>query len=100
MCFFKNYYNVILFGVLFAIFVIVYKIMGRSKTWYKRSKYLNNNEEIVTTVTINEEKIILSSSNGNMSNYSFDKIVDIVETKNLLILKLKYNMGIILDKKD
>lgn len=98
--FFKNYYNVILFGVLFVIFVIVYKIMGRSKTWYKRSKYLNNNEEIVTTVTINEEKIILSSSNGNMSNYSFDKIVDIVETKNLLILKLKYNMGIILDKKE
>lgn len=93
-----NYQNVMLFGVLFIIFILISKITGRSKIVYKRSKFLNNNEDIETTVNINEEKIIMTSKNGNITNYSFDRIIGIVETKNLLILKLKYNMGIIIDK--
>lgn len=93
-----NYQNVMLFGVLFIIFILIIKITGRSKIVYKRSKFLNNNEDIETTVNINEEKIIMTSKNGNITNYSFDQIIGIVETKNLLILKLKYNMGIIIDK--
>ena len=54
-----NYQNVMLFGVLFIIFILISKITGRSKIVYKRSKFLNNNEDIETTVNINEEKIIM-----------------------------------------
>ena len=94
----QNYKNVILFGIVYIIFVFIYIIVGRNKFYYKRSKFLNNDKDVDATVKIDEEKIVLTSQNGNTTNYTFDQITSIIETNNLLILKLKYNVGIIIDK--
>lgn len=94
----QNYKNVILFGIVYIIFGFIYIIVGRNKFYYKRSKFLNNDKDIDATVKIDEEKIVLTSQNGNTTNYTFDQITSIIETNNLLILKLKYNVGIIIDK--
>ena len=95
---YKNYSYVILFGVVFFGMVGLLKITGKSKISYKRYKYLNDNQDAVMNINIDDEKITLSNKNGNKESYTFDKILDIVESKNLIILKLKYNLGIIIDK--
>lgn len=94
---FKHYESVILFCLVFIILTLIYKIIGRDKNTYRRSKSLNNGEEVEVNVTIDSEKITLTSTN-NVSSYDFNQVIGIVENNNLLILKLKYNMGIILNK--
>lgn len=93
-----NYSYIILFGIVFAIIWGITKITGRNKLSYKRSKSLNNDKDPETTVIINNEKIIGTSKKGDVANYEFNQIIGIVETKNFIILKLKYNVGIIIDK--
>ena len=93
-----NYSYIILFGIFFVIILGITKITGRSKLPYKRSKSLNNDKDLETTITINNEKIVGTSKKGDVANYEFNQIIGIVETKSFIILKLKYNMGIIINK--
>ena len=40
----------------------------------------------------------MTSQKGDTSSYKLSQIISIIETENLFILKLKYNVGIIVDK--
>ena len=95
---YRDYQIVITFGVLFGIFALLIKVTGRNKIQYKRYKSLNNNEDVETNIKIGKDKIVSTSKKGDVTTYEFSQITNIVETKNLIILKLKYNMGIILNK--
>ncbi len=95
---YRNYETVITFGVIFAIFAFLIKVTGRNKLQYKRYKSLNNNEDVEANIKIGKEKIISTSKKGDTSSYEFSQIIGIIETKNLLVLKLEYNMGIIINK--
>ena len=95
---YRNYETVITFGVIFAIFAFLIKVTGRNKLQYKRYKSLNNNEDVEANIKIGKEKIISTSKKGDTSSYEFSQITGIIETKNLLVLKLEYNMGIIINK--
>ena len=94
----RDYETVITFGVIFLIFAFLIKVTGRNKLQYKRYKSLNNNEDLETNIKIGKEKIISTSEKGDTASYEFSQIIGIIETKNLLILKLEYNMGIIINK--
>ena len=98
--FYRNYSTIIGVGIVFVLVVLIVIITGRNKLQYKRYKSLNNNEDLEENIKINKEKIISLSGKGNTASYDFEQIIGIIETKNLLILKLKYNMGIILDKRN
>lgn len=98
--FYRRYEEIIGLGAIFILLVLVLKVTGRNKLQYKRYKSLNNNEDIVNTVKIGNEKIVSTNKKGDATSYEFNQIIGILETKNLLILKLKYNMGIILDKRN
>lgn len=95
---YRMYETVITFGVLFGIFAFLIKITGRNKLQYKRYKSLNNNEDVEANIKICKNKIISTSKKGDVSTYEFSQIIGIIETKNLLVLKLDYNMGIIINK--
>ena len=94
----KNYSIIIYIGILPLFLLLILKIIGKNKTSYKISKDLNNGTDVHINVEINNEKIIMTSDNGNISNYTFNQIISLIETKNFVILKLKHNLGIIIDK--
>lgn len=94
----KNYSIIIYIGILSLFLLLILKIIGKNKTSYKISKDLNNGTDVHINVEINYEKIIMTSDNGNISNYTFNQIISLIETKNFVILKLKHNLGIIIDK--
>lgn len=94
----KRYDIMLGIGIAFVIFALIIKISGRNKLQYKRYKSLNNGEDLKTTIKINNEKIISTNQKKDTASYEFNQIIGIIETENLLILKLKYNMGIILNK--
>ena len=85
----KNYSIIIYIGILSLFLLLILKIIGKNKTSYKISKDLNNGTDVHINVEINNEKI---------SNYTFNQIISLIETKNFVILKLKHNLGIIIDK--
>lgn len=97
---YKRYEAIIGCSLLFIILIIIFKIAGLNKLQYKRYRNLNNNEDMETNISIGKEKIVLTSKKGDTSSYEFNQIIGIIETKNLLILKLKYNMGIIINKNE
>lgn len=94
----KNYSIILYIGILSLFLLLILKIIGKNKTSYKISKDLNNGTDVHINVEINNEKIIMTSDNGNISNYTFNQIISLIETKNFVILKLKHNLGIIIDK--
>ena len=97
----KRYEIVIFYSVFFIIFgllIFVFKFKRESKLQYDRYKYLNDNKDVEVKVEIAKEKVKVISSKEKQEIYDFEKIVGIIETKNLLILKLDYNMGIIIAK--
>ena len=94
----KRYDIIIAVGIIFLLLLLLTKITGRNKLQYKHYKSLNNNEDLESTIKIGKEKIISTTQKGDTTSYEFNQIIGIIETKNLLILKLKYNMGIVLDK--
>ena len=89
---------VILVGIICLVFLILFKIIGINKIQYKRTKNLNNGEDLKQTVKISDGNIVLTSQKGDTSSYKLSQIIGIIETKNLFILKMKYNVGIIIDK--
>ena len=98
--YYGSYKEIIAFGTIFILLLVILKITGRNKLQYKRYKSLNNNEDLKNTIKITKEKIISTNPKGDTANYEFNQVLGIIETRNLLILKLAYNMGIILDKRN
>lgn len=95
----KNYGGLVLCFFTFLIFFIVFKLMGKSQIQYRRMLVSNNGREVNNTVKINDEGILIINNNTDNDNrYSFNQIIGIIETTNLLILKMNYNLGIIIDK--
>ena len=93
-----SYGTVILIGIICVVFLLLFKIIGINKIQYKRTKNLNNGEDLKQTIKISDGNIVLTSQKGDTSSYKLSQIIGIIETKNLFILKLKYNVGIIVDK--
>ena len=71
----KNYSIIIYIGILSLFLLLILKIIGKNKTSYKISKDLNNGTDVHINVEINNEKIIMTSDNGNISNYTFNQII-------------------------
>ena len=59
---------------------------------------MNNGEDLRQTFKVSCGNIVLTSQKGDTSSYKLSQIISIIETENLFILKLKYNVGIIVDK--
>lgn len=94
----RNYWYIFAFFGLWLLLMLTAKIANRSKVQYNRSISANGGKPLHHTVTINKEGILIAEDGGNKSNYKFEQIIGIGETKNLLILKMQYNLGIILRK--
>ena len=94
----KSYSTIITVGIISIILILFIRLLTRNRSSYKVTKDLNNGTDLKVSVTINNEKIIMNSDNGNVSNYTFNQIIYLIETTNLIILKFKHNMGIIIDK--
>lgn len=94
----KKYDIIISCGIIIFIIILIVKLTGRNKLQYKRYKSLNNDEDMENTVKITKSKILTKTKKGDITNYEFSQIIGLIETKNLLILKLNYNMGLILNK--
>lgn len=95
----ENDYSFIIFYCAFLlIFKIILKLMNKPKIQYNRMLSCNNGNPVHNVVNINEENILITGDNGNKSTYSYDQIIGVIETKNLLILKMKYNLGININK--
>lgn len=94
----KNYNTAIYFSLFCIIYIILESILINSKIQYKRLLENNNGNPPYNTIIIDNEGISGYNEKGNKSNYTFNQIIGINETKNLIILKLKYGLGIILDK--
>lgn len=93
-----SYGLIIIIGIICGIFLIIYKVAGINKIQYKRTKNLNNGEDLRQTFKVSCGNIVLTSQKGDTSSYKLSQIISIIETENLFILKLKYNVGIIVDK--
>lgn len=93
-----SYGLVIIIGIICGIFLIIYKVAEINKIQYKRTKNLNNGEDLRQTFKVSCGNIVLTSQKGDTSSYKLSQIISIIETENLFILKLKYNVGIIVDK--
>lgn len=93
-----SYGLVIIIGIICGIFLIIYKVAGINKIQYKRTKNLNNGEDLRQIFKVSCGNIVLTSQKGDTSSYKLSQIISIIETENLFILKLKYNVGIIVDK--
>ena len=93
-----SYGLVIIIGIICGIFLIIYKVAGINKIQYKRTKNLNNGEDLRQTFKVSCGNMFLTSQKGDTSSYKLSQIISIIETENLFILKLKYNVGIIVDK--
>ena len=93
-----SYGLVIIIGIICGIFLIIYKVAGVNKIQYKRTKNLNNGEDLRQPFKVSCGNIVLTSQKGDTSSYKLSQIISIIETENLFILKLKYNVGIIVDK--
>ena len=93
-----SYGLVIIIGIICGIFLIIYKVAGINKIQYKRTKNLNNGEDLRQTFKVSCGNIVLTSQKGDTSSYKLSQIISIIEAENLFILKLKYNVGIIVDK--
>lgn len=85
-------------GAFFGIVLLIILISGRYNLGYKRYRSLNGDKDVEITVKINDEKIVNTRQDGSISYFEFSQITRVVETKNLLILMLKYNSGIIITK--
>lgn len=102
ICILANQINIAIMIIsIYIILFIIYKITGRNLIQYKRSLSLNNGKPVSVEITIDEKGISgFDKDKENKTNYSFDQILSIVETQNLIILKMKYDLGIIINKND
>lgn len=95
----KDYNTVIWYSIFFMVYILfLYLIkLYSSKLQYNRFLLVTKGKN-KTNVTIDENEIKGVNEIGNENSYLFDQIIGIIETKNLIILKLKYRLGIIINK--
>lgn len=74
-------------------------IFSQYKINYKRSIEANGKKEQKQKLIINNEGIhCINEDTQNKTTYKFEQIISLAETKNQLILKLNYNLGLIINK--
>lgn len=84
-----------LFSLVFYSFIL----RRHRRIGFERILEAHGGEQIKTKITINEEKIEeIDVVTGNKTYFNFSQIQGTLETDNLLVLRLKYNLGIILGK--
>ena len=84
-------------SIFILLFLLLINIINKNKRVYKRLLLENNNKEIKNKLVLNNKEIIgKGKNNKNIDKYQYEDIKKIIETDNLLILKLNY--GIIIDK--
>lgn len=95
-----NYAILIFFAIFFAVIFLIAKIVNKGgNIQYKRMLSVNKGQPMRIEVRIDNEGIhAINIDTGNKNDYTFDQIISVIETKNLFILKMKYNMGLIVNK--
>ncbi len=96
--FFLDYHFVGYTSIVLIIISIACVIIDRSKLNYKRMIESHNGKEVSLDILLKDE-LIMGKDGKNKFEYSYDSIKKIVETKNLIILVLKYRLGITIDKR-
>lgn len=91
--------TLLLFFIILFVLAILNIISEKKNIQYKRLVSQNNGLPVTNEVTINQEGIhIVNIDTNNKQDYLFEQILSITETKNLLILKMEYGLGLILNK--
>lgn len=92
------------YAIRMIIFVLIWSIIiiginkYNKKILYNRLLLNNKGKVRNDTLTLDCESIKGKESNGNKGEYNYSDIIAIKETENLLILKLKYKLGLIINK--
>lgn len=86
------------------IFLIVWGVVKfvtrKGDLQYKRMLSNNNGQPPRNQIIISGEGIQTQNlDNGNATNFEFQRILSIMETKNLLILMMEYRQGLVIDKR-
>lgn len=88
-----------IFISIYLLIMLINKLTGRNLIQYKRSLSINNGKPVSTEVIIDETGIQgINKDKDNKTDYTFEQISAVTETKNLIILKMKYDLGIIINK--
>ena len=69
------------------------------KREYKRMAATNNGEPIQTAVTVEEDIHAQDLDHGTSLHFAFEQVKLIGETKNLLIIMMENNQGVLVDKR-
>lgn len=95
-----EYRYIIYFSLFSLIYLFLYFfIISKNKIHYQRMLENYNGRIPHNVIEINDKEIVTKEiGSKNKANYSFEQIIGIFETKNQIVLKLKYNLGLIIDK--
>ena len=96
----KSYGTLIFFAVFFVVIFLIVKIVNKSgNIQFKRMLSINKGQPIRNEINVNDEGIhAINLDTENKNDYTFEQILSVTETNNLFILKLKYRMGLIVNK--
>lgn len=93
----KMYQFLIIFSVVMLILDLI--LFNQYKLNYNRSIESNGKTSPQTRVIVNKKGIqCIDQHIDNKTTFSFDQTLQIVKIKNLIILKLNYNLGLIINK--
>lgn len=88
------------YGVLILItYFVIKELFSGGKTDYKRMIATNNGEAVHTTVTVAEDIHAQNTDQGTSMHFGFKQVRYIAETKNLFVIMMEQNMGVLLDKR-
>lgn len=94
-------YNGIVFYSIILIFVgiLLYNNKTKGNVQYKRMLSVNKGKPVHNLLTIDVEGIHATNvDTENKNNYTYDQVVSVIETQNLIILMMNYRLGLIIDK--
>jgi len=97
----KNYDILVMWIIVLLLLCFISDIVIRkiNKIRYNKMTLSNKNLPIKNILTIGKDGIkIINPDSNNKTEYTFDSINSIVETKNMFILKMNYRMGMVIDK--
>lgn len=97
--FFLDYHFVGYMSIYLMVLSAACIIMDRSKINFKRMIENHGGKDVSLDIILTDDAII-GKDGKNKSEYSYDSIKRIVETNNLVILVLKYRLGIVIDKRN
>lgn len=89
-----------LFEICLIIILIFEFIMKKSiKRKYKQMLLINENKFPSGEIIVNETKVIDKDKYSNKKvEFKLEEIIGLIETENLIILKLKHNVGVLIEK--